>query len=346
MSESIARRIWKTDRKHKNSVRLVLLALAECIDSGNSCPAIADLADMAQVTQTSVRHALAELETDKTITIQKQAGRSEKGGRTNCYAVNSSSDSPSDAVPNDPAKVLEGTKDLPLNPLEGTKLLEGGNLAPDPAKVLEGATPAEYVRGDVREDKELKEQKEFENNPTNSLKVIVPDAPVNVPSQTEDDLKRNFDSKEPDLQAFASKAMTAAMSDQNAPNPGSGDPLPPAVKREYLDYFGKTAVVDKEQVALLALVEKHGHDGLIAFIKVAPKVDGKTEVIRNPACYMLTMTPAEQKSAHSQKQKFVSRTHLQGGSDLKPAKEYPDEMQFEPPDIKTAAPKGALAAWS
>lgn len=305
MSESLTSQILRKDRTHKNSVRLVLLALAECIDSGNSCPPIADIADMAQVTVPSARNALAELEADKTITIEKQAGKSEKGGRTNCYAIHLPSDAKPDAAPvvNDPVENSQGNENHTVEFSQGTKIPQCETFTPDPAENSQGHSTVEYVRGDAREDKELlKEFKEPAEKQTNSLKPEDTRA-QDVAPMTEADLQREFESKDADVQAFASKAIAAAMSHQDALNPGSAKPLPPAVRSAYLRHFDRDEVDEHERQALDKLLDKYGHDRLVAFIWAAPKRDSKQDTIRNPACYMLTIEPRQKA--------YIARNHQQ-----------------------------------
>lgn len=139
MITPIAQRIWKTDKVHKNGTRLVLLALAESIDSGNSCPSVAELADMAQVTPASARHALAQLEADETIKVKRQAGKSEKGGRTNCYSIPAYQDNPAEnnktetdasanhPMENHPPEIHQATPKQGGDFHQGTEIPEGGN---------------------------------------------------------------------------------------------------------------------------------------------------------------------------------------------------------------------------
>lgn len=299
MSESLARQIWKTDRTHKNSVRLVLLALAECIDTGDKCPPIAKLAEMAQVTTASVRHALAELEGDKTVSIEKQAGKSEKGGRTNCYAINGYSEekpNTSDSEPSKdlPPKTFEGKENNSVEFHQGAKIPEGENLDPDPHDKSETDT-VEYVRGDAPEDKELlKELKEIQeideintkNNQSISLKL---EDTRNVPSQTEDDLKQVFEAASPEAQDLASKALAIATGHQdNHEPPGSAlPPLSQAIKGAYVTKFAYDPT-DGEEKALQRMVSKYGEPFIIGKIETARMTDKHHKRIHNPASYIET----------------------------------------------------------
>lgn len=285
MTESHTRRILRTDRTHKNSVRLVLLALADCIDSGNSCPPVAVLADMAQVTQPSARIALAELEADKTITVNRQAGRSEKGGRTNCYTINTPSTP--DTAPVDPAEIPTCNENHPVeNQIveipKGAEIPEGGNSTPDPAEIPTGAEPAEYVRaaGDKEslslkakesvlslEDKNKDRQTDSLQPPDNTKSVL---APVNVAD--------DFKAASPEVQARAVQAFIRV-------NPDLADIVPKEAQDEY---FTKWAYkpVGKELEALGAMVDCYGLELTVAEIKAAALVDSQRRAIRSPACYL------------------------------------------------------------
>lgn len=108
--------------------------------------------------------------------------------------------------------------------------------------------------------------------------------------------------------------------------------------------LGKTDT-DNAQRAL----DEHPEDWVIDAIKEAKFRDKKfwgfvTGCLNNWKRDGYKSPTYNQTQQTGQKQRFVSRTHLQG-SDLKPAQDYPDEMQFEPPPPK-AETKGAIAAWS
>lgn len=342
--ESIALRIMKTDKTHKNSVRLVLLALAECIDSGNSCPPVADIADMAQVTSGSARHALAVLEEDKTITSVKQAGKSEKGGRTNCYAIAGYSDEKPDTSNSElyekPPSENQETTEIQVGEIhQGTKIPEGESLYPERHDEPETST-VEYVRaaGEKELEKELKEfalkAKQTDSFATGS--ELEQDAPAPVllkPVKFDATLPGLTPAEKALYEQALSKANPPTAAQQNAPDPGSGGPLSPDAYQIYRDR--KLPMPSgKELIALIALIESHGETKALALVRGCSRLDKHNTPIMNPASWI---RKTGDKPTNNQ---FRARSH-DVDRNAPPPKEYPDDMEFEPPPPK---PKMAFSA--
>lgn len=276
---------------HKGNPRWVLLALASDYSKDGSCLSISELSALTKLAETTVRRALDVLEKDGTITIAKNGGRAKSGGLTNCYRI-VGFDTPGTQRDTPPINEVVTPDDTPgIN--EVIPPVAPGDT-PLPFDELKSGT-VEYVRGDAPEDKELlKELKEIQeideintkNNQSNSLKL---EDTRNTPSQTEDDLTRNFEAKTPELQAFASKAMVIATGhEDNIKPPGSGQPpLSQAVKDAYRDKFAFVPT-DGEEKALERLVESYGESFIIEKIEAARLTDRDHKRIFNPAHYIET----------------------------------------------------------
>lgn len=285
--QSAVKRIMKEDKTHKNSVRLVLLALAGCIDDGNKCPSIADLADLAQVTEASVRHALAELAADNTISIDKQAGRSKKGGRTNCYIISGYSRPAPVVDPSKdlPPKVYQGTKDLPPNLLQGDEIPQGENLDPTHSQTPGTVEYARARAAGVRDSFALKEQKELKEFDTQTDSLMVIDTRATLPvSRFEDILKTASPEAIAQFPYLLAKAQPVP-EQQSAPNPGSGEPLPRELEAVYAARR-RPMPEGKERMAMDTLIKLHGIAGAAAMIRDCPVEDGFGSEIKNPAAWV------------------------------------------------------------
>lgn len=125
------------------------------------------------------------------------------------------------------------------------------------------------------------------------------------------------------------------------PEPPAPTPEQQAVQAAYEKRWNIMLVGD-EADKLFAMLAAHDIGYVLTRIINTNTHDDSGKPIKKPMKYMATI-PERQEQKPAQK-RFVSRTHLQG-SDLKPAQDYPDDMQFEPPPPK-ADTKGAIAAWS
>lgn len=156
---------FEVARKYKTATRFVLIALAECIEAGNSCPSHKDLADMTGYIKGTIQHALGELVKDGKIRRAKNGGEKVQGGRKTCYSLVDYS-----------SKMTTGKSDTPESTVLESAILE--TVLPK-STVLESTVPPEpATRARAAGEKELlkelkeKELKESEKTVlTNSFKL-------------------------------------------------------------------------------------------------------------------------------------------------------------------------------
>lgn len=341
--QSAVEHVLKTSQ-HKRNTGYVLIKLAQCIDAGNPCPSFTELAEMTGLSKPTIQSALGELEKDGTVSITRRGGDVKRGGKKNCYALPGMTADP--VKPVDPVKeagktILPGKSDPVKNP----------GKADLPGKNAEDARTHESAAG---EQKLLSQDSLVQSNPDKTRPVANSEQdapPVNMPATTyAESLAAAPPKIQADANALIAKAQPADNDVSSAPPPDAAEPPAPESPeahdywRSQLPGFGLSTGY---KTRLNTAVKKYGFDAVRDAINAA-RLEGSR--LDYPMAWVERRLENQQaegklngKSKPAQK-RFVSRTHLQG-SDLKPAQDYPDEMQFEPPPPK-AETKGAIAAWS
>lgn len=318
---------------HRRNVRLVLSTLASEIDAGNNCPSHNELAELTGLSKPTIQKALGELEKDGTIASIKNGGDVKNGGKKNCYTLPGMH----------PGKIDTRSNDTPVKLIPGQN--NPGQNAVAPARTHESA---------AGEQKLLSQDSLVQSNPDKTRPVANSEQdaqPANILATT---YAESLAAAPPKIQADANALIAKAQPVDNdvssTPPPDAAEPPAPESPeahdywRSQLPGFGLSTGY---KTRLNTAVKKYGFDAVRDAINAARLEGSRLDFPMAWVERRLENQQAEGKLSGKSKpaqKRFVSRTHLQG-SDLKPAQDYPDEMQFEPPPPK-AETKGAIAAWS
>lgn len=332
--------------KHVKNTRFVLMELAGFIDAGNRCPTHKELSEKTGLSKPTIQHALGELEKDGTVVIVKHGGEVTRGGKKNCYAIAK--------MQADPVKpTIPGQNEVVKPAVPGKE---------SPGKADDTRSNPEDVRAythDAAGEQELLSKSSpvlsYPDKAGQVANTISATPPVNIqPSNYATSLA----AAPPEIQAVADDLIAKAQpvnGEASSAPPPEIPPEPPAPDvPEVHDYWRAQLpghdLTGGMRVRLNKAVQKHSLAAVKSAIDAA-KAEGPR--VYAPMAWIEARLDGQETegklpgraAASKPKQKFVARAHQQG-SDIQPPKDYPDDMQFEPPPAKTGAAKGAVAVWS
>lgn len=330
---------------HKRNTGYVLIKLAWCIDQGNNCPSHNELASLTGLTKPTVQHALGELEKDGTITITRHGGGIKRGGKKNCYALPGMT---ADPVKKPGQMVLPGKND-PVKPVvpgketPGKTDLPGKNPedAPVPAHDAAGEN-ALSKNSPVLSEKDLTGQlADTISNPPEDFEFE--DTSPTLPFD-------NFEA-EPITQVIPTSLYQPVEGESFASLPGSAPSLSPEPEDVAKDYWHSHLgmLTGTYLVRLNAAVKKYGLAAVKEAIDAAKVMGSEIQYVMSWVEARLEGQVLEGKSGGQKPppkprpNNYRARSHRQTDDSPPPPKDYPDDMQFEPPPPKASRAIGVPA---